>query len=95
MYRHGPDCLEGPVSRTTRNWDEIAASKGSGSPPNPLDQGPEQDPDVQYAGQPDTSSGIRWELVKRVRREIVEGTYETPEKWEAALETMLRILDLD
>ncbi|HLN31119.1 MAG TPA: hypothetical protein VK395_25485 [Gemmataceae bacterium] len=95
MYRHGPDCLEGPVSRTTRNWNEIAASKGSGSPPNSMDQGPEQDPESQFAGQSGASSGIRWELVKRVRREIAGGVYETPEKWEAALEGMLRILDLE
>jgi hypothetical protein len=27
---------------------------------------------------------IRLDLVARVRREIAEGTYETPEKWEAA-----------
>ena len=34
-------------------------------------------------------SGIRRPLVERVRREIAAGTYETPEKLEAALERLL------
>ncbi len=33
---------------------------------------------------------IRLELVERVRREIAEGTYETPEKWEAAFAALVR-----
>ena len=36
---------------------------------------------------------IRHALVERVRREIAEGTYETPEKFEAALERLLGRLD--
>jgi hypothetical protein len=33
---------------------------------------------------------IRLDLVERVRREIAEGTYETPEKWEAAFAGLVR-----
>ena len=36
---------------------------------------------------------IRWELVDRVRKEIAEGTYETEEKLEKALERMLDELE--
>jgi hypothetical protein len=36
---------------------------------------------------------IRVHLVERVRREIAEGTYETPERLEAALERLLSHLD--
>lgn len=36
---------------------------------------------------------IRQELVERVRREIAAGSYETPEKWEKALERLLERLD--
>jgi hypothetical protein len=32
---------------------------------------------------------LRIELVQRVRREIAAGDYETPEKWEAALDRLL------
>jgi hypothetical protein len=31
---------------------------------------------------------IRADLVDRVRREIADGTYDTPERWEAALEKL-------
>ena len=33
------------------------------------------------------------DLVARVRREIADGTYDTPDKWEAALERLLARLD--
>jgi hypothetical protein len=36
---------------------------------------------------------VRTELVERVRREIQAGTYETPEKLEAALEHLLERLE--
>ena len=39
------------------------------------------------------SAGIRQDLVERVRREIAEGTYETPEKWEAALDRLAGDVD--
>ena len=38
---------------------------------------------------------IRHLLVQRVRREIEAGTYDTPEKLEAAFARLLRRLDLD
>jgi len=34
------------------------------------------------------SEEIRKGLVERVRREIAEGTYDTPEKWQAALDRL-------
>jgi hypothetical protein len=36
-----------------------------------------------------TLDDIRQELVARIRQEILAGTYDTPEKWEAALERLL------
>ena len=42
---------------------------------------------------PTDAGPIRQPLVERVRREIAEGTYDTPEKFEAALERLLRRLD--
>lgn len=41
----------------------------------------------------DGDAPIRRELVERVRREIAEGTYDTPEKWALALERFLRCLE--
>jgi hypothetical protein len=42
---------------------------------------------------PRDESTIRAELVQRVRREIAEGTYETPEKLTIALERLLNRLE--
>jgi hypothetical protein len=38
---------------------------------------------------------FRTELVERVRREIAEGTYDTPEKWEIALDRLLDAIEND
>jgi hypothetical protein len=37
---------------------------------------------------------VRAGLVARVRREIADGTYDTPERWEAALEKLARAMRL-
>jgi hypothetical protein len=39
------------------------------------------------------ATGIRLDLVERVRREIAEGTYETPDKLEMALARLFQRLD--
>jgi len=38
---------------------------------------------------------IRPELVQRIRDEIAAGTYDSPEKWEAALDRLLNRLQSD
>ena len=40
-------------------------------------------------------SDVRQELVRRVRQEILAGTYDTPEKFEAALDRMSSRFDRD
>jgi hypothetical protein len=40
-------------------------------------------------------SDIRHELVSRIRQEIMAGTYDSPEKLEAALDRLAARLDLD
>jgi hypothetical protein len=42
---------------------------------------------------PAKADEIRRDLVARVRREIAEGVYETPEKWEIALDRMAQGLE--
>jgi hypothetical protein len=37
--------------------------------------------------------GVRRELIERVRGEIAAGTYDTPERWEAALDRLLDRLE--
>jgi hypothetical protein len=38
---------------------------------------------------------FRAALVEEIRREIAAGTYDTPEKWEAALDRLFRHLEAD
>jgi hypothetical protein len=38
---------------------------------------------------------VRMDLVERVRNEIAAGTYDSPEKWEAALDQLLKRLEID
>jgi hypothetical protein len=74
MYRHGPGCLDGPLSAERPWWD-----------PLPPQQAPS---DVN-----DSTPLLRSELISRVRREIAEGTYDTEEKWNLALERLLGRID--
>jgi hypothetical protein len=82
MHRHGPDCLDGPLSRSAPWWLDPAPAPAS--PPAAADRGtlPPENP-----SSPDQR--FRLELVERVRREIAEGRYDTPEKLQAALERLL------
>jgi negative regulator of flagellin synthesis FlgM len=72
MYRHGPTCLAGPVSRARVMW--IWSDSGA------------TETDTVTFEPSAAHSEIRMDLVQRVRREIAEGVYDTPEKWEAALD---------
>jgi hypothetical protein len=76
MYRHGGTCLDGPVSQA-RVWWFFAAGETETATDLALAASP---PPEAAAGE-----DIRHDLVARVRREIAEGTYDTPDKWEIAL----------
>ncbi len=80
MYVHGPSCLKGPVNRARQWW--------SGSKEGPLPQ----TSSVESTSLPDTQP-FRADLVERVRRQIAAGTYDTPEKFEIALDRLMRRLD--
>jgi hypothetical protein len=59
----------------------------------PVRRGRFRRPVPQSSGHPQPD--IRPDLVERIRREIAEGTYETPEKWQAALDRLLERLAED
>jgi hypothetical protein len=83
MLTHGPSCLEGPVTRARPWWllaQQVPRTR-TRTMKNPI-------PNPQPDDRP-----IRHDLVERIRREIADGTYETPEKWEAALERLLERLE--
>ena len=80
MYRHTPVDLRGPFTRH-RPWWQFA-------PPEPKSAGGTR------CVMPPAAEDVRMDLVARVRRQIAEGTYDTPEKWEAALQRLLARLGL-
>jgi hypothetical protein len=82
MYRHTPSRLRGPLSRS-RAWWKFPAPEN-----NKADRGARRRRAVPVAQE------IRTELVSRVRQEIAEGRYDTPEKWDAALERLLARVDM-
>ena len=79
MHTHGPVCLQGPRSHRRGWW--IGGSDPARSRNVPMNG---ERPDKKTPGET-----IRMDLVARVRKEIAAGTYDTPEKWEAALERLL------
>jgi len=74
MYRHTPSCLRGPFSRNRAWWKYPA--------PEPIAS---DAPRLRASA----TAEIRADLVARVRREIAEGRYDTPDKWEVALGRLL------
>ncbi len=87
MHEHGPDELIGPLRGTTAWW------RGMGAEPAPEDEGPPAKTKAKKKRV--NAKPIRAELVARIRKEIADGTYDTQEKWEAALERMLDRLGPD
>ena len=75
MQQHPADCLRGPVRRSRGPWT---------GPPEPFPEAGQVEKGVPQPGDPD----IRWDLVERIRKEIAEGTYDTEEKLEKALERL-------
>ena len=89
MHEHGPDELVGPVRGSTAWW------QGMGARPDESAEGPQVKPRRKH--RPPKPSpygpGVRTALVDRVRAEIAAGTYDTPAKWEIALDRLLDRLD--
>jgi Anti-sigma-28 factor, FlgM len=86
MHRHGPKYLEGPVSRKRLRWLAVFAEEcqddATAAQGNAGERRAEEPTD-------------RKDLIERVRQEIAQGTYDTPEKWEKALDRLLDDLERD
>jgi hypothetical protein len=91
MHVHGPNLLQGPVSRRRIWWnvsdDDIMEAMSNLPPCKDI----ATQNDAACKPRPGDAP-IRTELVERVRREIAAGTYDTPEKWEAALDRLSKKL---
>lgn len=100
MRKHGPDALGGPLRGTSSWWhgrsdataptDEPARdgiARDETAPDAPMNAAPPPD-----APKPRRQRKIRVDLVERVKREIAEGTYDTPDRFHAALDRFLECL---
>lgn len=93
MFQPGQKTLTGPLIGSRGWWQEVVGL--SKEPPSSGQttrkaKKANRRPQLNQDQPPDLSHipGIRVELVARVRREIAAGTYDTPEKWELALERL-------
>lgn len=80
---HGPQGLQGPHRNSG-----TARSQGATASPSVGDQ-LDISPAAEAAVQAAESGQFRADLVARVRSEIAAGSYETPEKFDAALDKLL------
>ncbi len=83
MFSHGPSCLKGPLSGARPGWHPTAPRGVAGGDDRPL-------PSNEGERRP---VSVRRQLVERIRAELAAGVYETPEKWEVALDRLLRSLE--
>ena len=82
MQQQGPNGMGGPLRGTSVWWHgRSEETQSSVSEEPPCSRGSKR----QYENDPT----IRHELVERVRREIAAGDYDTPKRWEAALDRLL------
>ena len=79
MYRHGPSCRGRFPARQRVRWKKSR---------------PEMTLRKMYKHAPPLPDEppIRVDLVRRVRQAIAEGAYETPERWQGALERLMDLL---
>jgi len=92
MHIHGPDLLQGPVSRHRDWWDstEFDSIEAMLNTPQRRESTALKEAKTK---RPKPDAPIRTELVQRIKKEIADGTYDTPEKWEAALDRMIGDLE--
>ena len=81
---HGPHGLRGPHTPP-------ASKPTPGQPAQPHGAGDRLDisPAAEAAIRAEESGEVRHDLIARIRREIEQGTYETPDKLEQALDRLL------
>ena len=79
---HGAQGVKGPHSTNRAAGSKETPSAG---PTDQLDISPA----AQAAAEAAENGDIRADLVARVRQEIAAGTYETPDKLDAALDNLL------
>ena len=89
MQEHGPDELIGPIRGTTAWW------RGMGAQPDLPGDGPLAPKKTRKKCRSSDIPPNRNQRIERIRREIADGTYDTLDKWEAALDCLCDQLGME
>jgi negative regulator of flagellin synthesis FlgM len=89
MHIHGPSHVHGPQGINAPHFTQRTPGTQAASASRSADR-VEISPAAEAAAKASEASGVRHELVNLIRSQIAAGTYDTPEKMNAAME---RILD--
>jgi hypothetical protein len=89
MQPHQPRDLNGPLRGTSSWW------RGLDPQPNAAEHDEKREPPRKGKYSREHGPPIRQDLVARIKKEIADGTYDTPEKWDAALDRLLERMDSD
>jgi hypothetical protein len=93
MQTHGPSCLEGPISATRPWWQDGDAPAETLKFTQPASSGGVEQAVTSLDRHAGDEEPFRADLVARVRKEIANGTYDTPDKWDKALDRLLKQLE--
>lgn len=83
----------GPTQRATQGSERRGQQRESSASPRAADRVEFSDM-ARYLNMLNELPEVRADLVQRVRDEIESGTYDTPERFEAAIEQLARDLDI-
>lgn len=88
MHIYGPSQVHGPHGVNAPHFTQRTPGTQATNNARGTDR-VEISPAAQAASQAADADGIRSDLVNQIRGQIAAGTYETPEKMNAALERLL------
>jgi hypothetical protein len=97
MHEHGPSDLAGPLRGTPAWWQgaDAAPELAHDETPTPKPTKKGKRMTRRKRGGRIEDEPVRPELIERIRQEIAAGTYDSQEKWEAALDRLLNRLERD
>ncbi|MDR0706125.1 MAG: flagellar biosynthesis anti-sigma factor FlgM [Planctomycetaceae bacterium] len=88
QYVHGPHNLQGP-HRTVPTQESSSAAARYAALQDDIQISDEALRLSSLTNNESSSSGIRFDLVNRIRTEIAAGTYDTPDKMDVAVDRMI------
>jgi negative regulator of flagellin synthesis FlgM len=88
MQIHGPSQVHGPQSINAPHFSQRTAASQATSAGSAVDR-VEISQAAEAAMKASETGGVRQELVNSLRSQIAAGTYDTPDKMNAAMERLL------